>query len=77
MARQAKMFIYISEPKKVHQVFIPASRVPRLKYHGIDPEYFTGLEIDVYLATGERNEQGYCQMKYHHTVFPKIQNERG
>ena len=73
MSRQAKMFIHIAEPKQVHQIFIPASTVPRLKYHGIDPEHFAGLEIDVYLATGETSNKGH-KMKYHHTVFPKKRN---
>jgi hypothetical protein len=75
MPRKAKLIIYIPDQKKVHQIFIPASSVPRLKYHGIDPEHIAGLEIDVYMATGNETDQGF-EMKYHHTVFPKLQTRQ-
>ena len=70
MPRPVKQIIFIIEAKPEHRVYVPSSRVPRLKYHGIEPEHIVGLEIDVYLPTGERSDQGH-RMKYSHTIFPK------
>ena len=70
MARKVKVIIHIEDEKEKHQVFIPASTAPRLKYHGIDPEHFAGLEIDVYMPTGKKTGMGF-EMKYSHTIFPK------
>ena len=51
---------------------VPVSKVPVLRYHGIEPEHLVAIDIDVYLPTGRRDaEKNKDEYKYDHTIFDR------
>ena len=63
--RVKKIIISKSKKRKIIKI-VPASRLPVLRYHGIEPENLVAIDLDVYLPTGERDGQEY---KYHKTIL--------
>jgi hypothetical protein len=67
--RVKKSLVIDSESEKIFRLAL-ASRVPRLKYHGIEPSSLTAVDIDIYRATGEKAPKGRVY-EYKSTYFGK------
>lgn len=68
--RRVKKAIVLPSDAKVIYNLVPGSRIPRLKYHGVDPEHIAVMDMDVYEATGEKRDHGQV-FKYKHTIEGK------
>jgi len=71
--RKVKKYIFIDKEMPILSVLVPIVepnlQIPKLKYHGIDPDAIIGVYTDVYKSTGFKTRDGKFQMIYSHSVF--------
>ena len=65
--RKVKRTIYSETNIDRKFVMIPASNIPWIKIHGINPKNIVKIEMDVYSNTGIYKELKGWMMKYEYT----------
>ncbi len=65
--KKVKKLIYIDKKQKMYRVLAIPTTVPRLRYHGIDPETIAAIEVDVYIPAGEWVDGMGYPMVYSHS----------